>query len=277
MSELKAGLLRFRAYGPQADEGGSSGEVSAAVFADRLSALVKALTAADKALNGFSAHEYTIAKLHTSDPTALIREVVSPNFSSLFTPKSGLDGFAECAEAVKIGSSKAISFGKCAQYIAKASRPAKRGLAYSAVWTKEDNPIRLDAFLAQRAALAIAPEISIKATHIGHEWFKGSVIGSFDGRIDVVNARGALPQVQLTLTAGGEIIDCVCRSSDIEAIGASLKKRVRITGKAIYDGSGGLPIRVEVFEIVPVKTVDGFEKWKAAFKPFDVPEWEGDE
>ncbi len=274
MADLGKGLLRFRAYGPSDGAGGPGGEVSASVFASKLTALVRALRAADMAVNGGSAHEYTIAKLHTSDPTAILREVPSANFQGMFEPASGVEAFSACVEAVMIGSSAARNFGKCAAHIATLARPTKQGLAYSAVWTEEDKSIRLDSFLSDRARAAVAPPSDQVAIMEGrHEWFKGVAFGSFDGSLDVVDARGAFPQVQLTLTAGGKTIDCVCRAEDIGVIGASLKQRVRVTGRAIYDGTQGLPIRVEATEIAPVKGSSDFTRWRSAFEPFEPAEW----
>lgn len=280
MAEIAKGLLRFRAYGPQNGTAGTGGEVSASVFASKLASLVKALRAADVAVNGGVAHDYTIAKLHTSDPTALLREIPAPKFAGMFAPSSGIEAFSSCVEAVKIGSTKVRDYGRCVNYIAALAKPSKSGLAYAAVWPDsedDETAIRLDSFLSDRAkaASSVSPA-TMSAPIAGQTWFKGSAIGSFDGSLDVVDARGAFPQVKLTLSAGGKVIDCVCREEDIGLIGASLKKRVRITGRAIYDGTQGLPIRVEATEISPVKGAEDFTRWRGSFEPFEIPEWGDD-
>lgn len=280
MLKTTKGLLRFRAYGPQGGAAGGSGEVSAAVFANKLATLVRALRAADTAVNGAPAHDYTIAKLQTSDPTALLREVPAPRFAGMFTPSSGIGAFSDCVEAVKIGSPKVKEYGKCAAYIESLARPSRKGLAYAAIWPNdenEENAIRLDSFLSARARHVTAPTTpSDFGMDQAEPWFKGAAFGSFEGYLEFVDARGALPQVKLTLSAGGKVIDCICRAEDLETIGASLKKRVRISGRAIYDGTQGLPIRVEATEIAPVSSGSDFSKWRGAFEPFEVQEWGDD-
>jgi hypothetical protein len=278
MAEAESRLLKFRAYGPRRGTNGESDEVSAAVFASRLTSLVLALRAADAAVNGGRAHDYTIAKLQSSDPTALLREVANPRFPGIFPPKSGFDAFNSCVEAVKIGSSEARTFGKCARHVADLSKPAKFWLDYSAVWpdsNNEDKAIRLDSFLSVRARAAA--KSSMVAQSMGEqEWFRGSVIGTFDGSLEFVDARGALPLVKLTLSSGGAFIDCVCRADHIDIIGASIKRRVRVTGRAIYDGMQGLPVRVEVTEIAPVVGSDDFTQWRGSFEPFEIDDWGDD-
>lgn len=103
-------------------------------------------------------------------------------------------------------------------------------------------------------------------SEVGQTWFKGSSIGSFDGSLDVVDTYGEFPQVKLTLSAGGKVIDCICHAEDIEAIRSVLKKRVWITGLAIYDGTQGLPARLEVTEISVIKGSEDFTRWRGAFQ-----------
>ncbi len=110
------------------------------------------------------------------------------------------------------------------------------------------------------------------------KWFKGVVIGHFDGILKVVDTRGAIPQIKIKLLAGGKEIDCVCQKRELEALGeAPWDKRVHVVGNAIYDGTSGLPKRVEVRQIDLVKKGGDFSRWKGAFEPFTLPEWEADD
>lgn len=270
---LRPGQVRFRVHAPDPDD---RDEVDAAVFATKLAALVKGLKAADKAANnGVSAHVYTIAKLHTSSPTAILNEIPSPKFEHRFPMRSSIPVFEECADAVQLGSERALEYGETINYLRTLATGASKRFGYAEVWTSNDNVIRIDPFLAERAKTVIMPKAEVEFPT--KPWFKGAAIGTFDGVVELVDARGSLPEIKLKLSAGGKEIDCVCRKDHLKQLGAAIKERVRITGRAIYDGSGGLPRRVEVFQIEEVGKPRDFSRWRGAFKPFDVPDWEGDD
>ena len=128
--------------------------------------------------------------------------------------------------------------------------------------------IRIDDFLRQRTS-------AIRKSS-GDQWYSGVVFGTFDGVLDYVDVRGLLPQIKLTLSAGGKEIDCVCRREDIEVLGDALHHRVRVSGRAIYAGHSPLPIRVEVSGVEPIGEARDFSRWKGSFSAFEGPEWEFD-
>ncbi|MCB1470400.1 MAG: hypothetical protein KDK08_25350 [Rhizobiaceae bacterium] len=273
METLKSGQVRFALHAPGETD---DGEVDASVFATKLGQLIRALKAADKSVNrGVSAHRYTIARLHTSTPTAIINEQPSPQFANSFPMSSGIPAFDECADAISMGSEKALEFGETATFIERLAKGASTKFGYAEVWTDNDSIIRVDPFLKERARAVTAPQPEIEIPV--RPWFSGVVVGTFDGVLQVVDLRGSLPAIKLKLSAGGKEVDCVCRADHVETIGASLNKRVRISGRAIYDGKSGLPRRVEVADIVPVSAGGDFARWKGAFEPFDVPDWHGDD
>lgn len=110
------------------------------------------------------------------------------------------------------------------------------------------------------------------------KWYKGTADGSFDGTVKAADLRGALPQITLVLTAGGAQLECICRADDIETIRSALDRRARVYGRAIYDGTGGLPRRVEVRKIEVASDNRDFTRWRGAFEPFELePDWVDDE
>jgi hypothetical protein len=153
---------------------------------------------------------------------------------------------------------------------------AEKNFGFAEVRTRQSdviNVIRIDDFLRERARVA-ARVTEYESVPAGG-WYKGAVFGSFDGQLELVDIRGALPRIKLTLSAGERQIDCICRREDIEALGSSLGHRVRVAGRAIYDGRSGLPRRVEVTEIKPISEPGDFARWQGAFEPFTVPDWDG--
>lgn len=137
-----------------------------------------------------------------------------------------------------------------------------------------DRVLRVDQFLSERAK-AMARITEIDGVPEGG-WYRGAVLGSFDGKLEFVDLRGALPQIKLTLSAGGKQIDCICRREDIDTDRPALDRRVRVFGKAIYDGSSGLPRRVEVTDIKVLPEPGDFTRWRGSFEPFTIPDWDGD-
>jgi hypothetical protein len=277
MEPLPHGQVRFRVHGPDT----ATDEVSAGVFAHQLTTLVRALKAADKATNGGRAvHDYVVAQLSTSTPTALLAERPLPRYrGQIISGHSGIDAFEDCVEAITLGEERrARMYGACANYVSKFSP-----VGYSEIWTGETTVFRVDPFLTQRAKVIINP-IADAVSPFGQgapltrrEWFRGVATGSFDGEIKEADLRGALPQIKLILTAGGAEIDCVCRSDNIEDIRATLDRRARVYGRAIYDGSSGLPRRIEVSKIAVVSGSRDLTRWKGAFKPFEIEPWEENE
>jgi hypothetical protein len=276
---VKAGQLVFRIHGPK---DGAEERIFASVFAAKLATLVRALQAADRAVHGFVRHDYAIAKLRSSTPTVVLSEEVRPKYErELQIGLSGIDAFGDCADAISVGDrARALRYGMCPYYVQKLGRGASRQFGYAEIWTRQDNIIRVDPFLQEQAQSVVTPEKTkqlVPAKEEARAWFRGTTHGSFDGSVLEVDFRGALPALKLVLSAGGNEIDCVCREDHLEMIRAALKKRVRVFGDAIYDGKSGLPRRISVTDIQPVSGSDDFARWKGAFKPLDLPEWEGDD
>lgn len=273
MDRLAEGKIQLVVHsaGPSLDDDDTG--VSAAVFAQKLGQLVAALGAADEAVNGSRVHEYTIARLHTSTPTAILRE--RPRESGQFDEwrlESGIEAFASCASAIATGESDAVQrFGKCAEKVLTLTKGAGRRFGFMEA-TVADNVIRIDPFLSERAATIVSPKPLALASD-AQKWFKGVTEGSFVGSVKEADLRGALPEIKLVLSAGGKEIDCVCRGLPIDDIRAALDRRVRITGRALYDGKSGLPRRVEVRSIEHFKTEVDFKRWSGGFEPFEAVEW----
>jgi hypothetical protein len=268
------GQIRFRIHGTDSDRGDD--DLAADVFARKILDLVHALSAADAAVNGKKAYEYVIARLNSSSPTATCQERVVRWKTPRFDTHSAIGAFSLCATAIIEGrTEQARRFGKCAEYISKLGIGARKTFEYGELWVSEQQVFRVDSFLFERASAVVDPS---KEIHPEHEetLFNGVSFGSFDGTVQVADLRGSLPAIKLILSAGKKQIDCVCRSTDIEKIRAALNRRVRISGRAIYDGRSPLPRRLEVADIQPVPTDLDFSKWKGTFEPFEIPDWGSD-
>jgi hypothetical protein len=84
----------------------------------------------------------------------------------------------------------------------------------------------------------------------GENWFLGSAIMSFEGRLDEIDYRSAVWTGDLRLPSGTTHIECVFdRSQGEDALNPFGNKNVCITGSAIYTGDSQLPERIEVLTI----------------------------
>jgi hypothetical protein len=81
-------------------------------------------------------------------------------------------------------------------------------------------------------------------------WFLGSAIMSFEGRLDEIDYRGPVWTGDLMLPAGTTHVECVFdKSQGEDALNPFGNKNVCVTGRAIYTGDSQLPERIEVLTI----------------------------
>lgn len=254
--------IELRVHGLTVEDHGS---VPARLFANKMKQLVSALEAADILANGKLAHSYVLAQMHMSQPTAVLSEVLLPEIKQ--RTLSAVPIFNDAVESIKTHDTGVDRFSSVVRKISLLTSGAGASFSYAEVRTVGGNIVRIDKFLRERAAEA--------KRVVAHKWFDGAVMGSFDGTLQYVDIRGgSLPEIKLTLTAGGKEIDCICRREDIEALGEALDRRVRVFGRAIYSGASPLPVRVEVASIEPVKPGGDFAKWRGSFHPFAAEDWD---
>ena len=267
---LRPGMVRLRVHGRPSV--GTRDIVDATVFARKLAILIQAIRAATSVYNRRAAFDYAIVGLRRGSATVEVEEI--PRRPSMIQA-SGVEAFELCVNAVYEGNfERARGFGRCPEYLEKLSRGANEQFGYGELWINGHTLVRVDSFLQDqgRAAMGLPPKVAAPEEP---NWFRGIARSSFVGQILEADFRGALPQGKLILAAGGREIDCVFRDIDVEELRNYLKgPRVRVEGRAIYDGKFGLPRRVEVSLITPLIATGDFARWKGSFDPFDVPAWE---
>jgi hypothetical protein len=110
-----------------------------------------------------------------------------------------------------------------------------------------DTELPVDDFFARqvdRVGIKEAPGLQ------ADNWFLGSAMMSFEGRLDEIDYRGAVWTGDLMLPAGTTHIECVFdKSQGEDALNPFGNKNVCITGRAIYTGDSQLPERIEVISI----------------------------
>lgn len=240
------------------------GRVPARLFATKLKQLVNALEAADSIANGDLMHDYVLANMHMSEPTALLKEVPRKDAGD---GRSAIPVFNDAVEGIKTHDARVVRLAPVVRRVGLLTGGAETQFGFAEVRTADPGVIRIDDFLRRRAKSA--------RDQAKGSWYDGAAYGSFDGVLNYIDLRGSLPQIKLTLSAGEKELDCVCRRDDIDALGEALHHRVRVHGRAIYTSAHPLPMRVEVTSIEPVKQSPDFTRWKGAFRPFEL-DWDGD-
>jgi hypothetical protein len=276
MTALAGNQISFCLHGPASE----IERISGTIFALKLHALVSALKAADAAVNGRRIHDYFVTTEHSDTPTAILSEETEKP-QRIYGANSGISAFKSCAEAIIEGDfDRAREFGATVNRIAKlAAGAATKAFSYAEVKIASADGLRVDDFLKSRAARVLEPSPLQSIVGPSKRWFHGSVFGTFDGKIRAVELRGSLPEITLCLTAGGAEINCICTDKLRQQIGAAVSadSRVTVSGKAIYDESQPLPLRIVVSQIKLVRDHGDFTKWSGAFEPFEVETWPEDD
>jgi len=272
---LGAGELRLRVHGHHHGEPGRDC-VPASIFAHKLTILLRALRAADAAVNGTVKHDYVISDLQMGSALVELREEDVPKFRRVES-RSGVGAFDDCIDAIRRGNvERARTFGKCPVYVAQLAKGAGHRFGYAELWIAYESPLRIDELLLEQTEAVIEGPKYRPQLEVSRQWYKGIAQSTFEGEVKEVNLRGALPEGKLILTAGGIELDCVFREVNIEQIREALDRRVRVGGTAYYDGRSGLPRRIEVTSLNPITEPSDFTRWKGAFEPFEPPDWEED-
>ncbi len=282
MENIARNQVLFALHPPGAGE-----FLDAAVFGKKVSQLVRALEAADRAVNnGRRENAYGVFKLSSSAPTLiLIERPAHPQADIEHLGRSGIAAFDRCAAAIVEGDVvTAQAYGDCARAIRKLSsrgRGTSPKFGYGEVWPGGGDVIRIDPFLERRTIEAIAGEPAYQAAKPvdAPRWFRGVVDGTFEGELQEVDLRGAVPECALVVGPARQI-DCIFRESELPQIGHALtsRARVRVSGRAIYDGRSGLPARLQITDVEEIQqTGVDFLQWRGAFEPFPLESWEEDE
>jgi hypothetical protein len=110
----------------------------------------------------------------------------------------------------------------------------------------DDTELPIDEFFARQVDRVGHKDDTTQAEN----WFLGSAITSFEGRLDQIDYRGPVWTGDLTPPGGTAHIECVFdKSQGEDSLNPFGNKYVCITGTAIYTGDSQLPERIEVLAI----------------------------
>ena len=106
-------------------------------------------------------------------------------------------------------------------------------------------------------------------------YYAGRAFDAFDGCIKEVDLRGSLWRGKLVLTAGSKEIDCTFRNFTLDEVRSNLDQRIWAEGFAVYSEQSGLPQRLEISKMRPIKVGADLGRWRGAFSPDETVEWGG--
>jgi hypothetical protein len=161
------------------------------------------------------------------------------------TSPSAIDFFRRCAEGIYRSDYQAVvrhpRVTRAFIRIVKALNPSFHVLAQF-----RDTELPIDDFFRRQVDRVGAKDDQVRTDN----WFLGSAIMSFEGRLDEIDYRGPVWTGDLMLPAGTTHVECVFDKSQGEDwLNPFGNKNVCVTGRAIYTGDSQLPERIEVLTI----------------------------
>lgn len=235
--------------------------VRAAVFIQKLRALVQALQAADRLTNGKKSFEYMISKLEMGSAAVVLRE----KKASTDQPKgSGIALLERTATAI-YNSDPDIGRlpDEMIRRVQKFGDGISKTFSHAELGFERDNIIRIDDFLIRQANIVTEPVQVIDGLD-RPRLFRGTAIGSFDGVLKEIDARGTVLRGKLVLTAGDIEVDCVMNKDKVPAARNSFDRRVYVDGIAHYDGESALPTRIDVSAITAALDAPDILRWRGS-------------
>ena len=240
--------------------------VRADVFSRKLRAFLAGLAEADKLANdGKRVHRFMIEDLKQGSAQIKVREKQAtkevPRASGVLAYERALravyngERFVERLPKRLVANIRGLTVG------------AEKDFAHGEVNFADGNVVRIDDFLRRQSERA-ADLVVATAVVARDPYFQGTALGSFDGVLKVIDSRaGQTIRAKLVTTAGGVEIECIVNRAQLDTFKDNFDRRVRIEGTAHYVAESGLPIRVDVHSVVPVKIDGDLVRWRGAFRP----------
>jgi len=228
---------------PVEDRGDDFGPIPAELFKKTFDAFLTALLVTDRELQPKArSSEFLISQL-ALDPYEF--GILEKRRAYGQTTPSAVEFFRRCAEGIYRSDYQTVvrhpRVTRAFIRIVKALDPSFQVLAQFS-----DAELPIDDFFRRQVDRVGAKDDAAPADN----WFLGSAIMSFEGRLDEIDYRGAVWTGELMLPAGATHIECVFdRSQGEDALNPFGNKSVCITGRAIYTGDSQLPERIEVLTI----------------------------
>jgi hypothetical protein len=237
--------------------------VRANVFVQKLRTLLRALQLSDKVVNGKPSFIFMLGKLQGGSAAATIREKQK---SRKRPTHSSIEYFESVVSAIYNGDR---SFTKVPslliRHVHELGDGVTKNFAHAELSFPDNNVIRIDDYLLRQSEIAYE-ELTNSAEPQKDKYYRGLAIGSFDGILKEIDARGTLLLGKIILTAGGLEIDCVMNEDNIPQVRECFDKRVIVEGTAHYDGETQLPERIDLRTIRIVNEGADLTRWRGAFE-----------
>jgi hypothetical protein len=219
------------------------GPIPAELFKKTFDAFLTALQVTDRELQPKAkSSEFLISQL-AFDPHEF--GILEKRRAIGYTGPSAVQFFRRCAEGIYRSDYQTVvrhpRLTRAFIRIVKALDPSFNILAQF-----NDTELPIDDFFRRQVDRVGAKDDMVRTDN----WFLGSAIMSFEGRLDEIDYRGAVWTGDLRLPSGATHVECVFdRSQGEDGLNPFGNKNVCVTGRAIYTGDSQLPERIEVLTI----------------------------
>lgn len=236
--------------------------VRADVLAQKLQALIRGLRAADLLANGKITHQFIVTEMRIGSAVFQVREKQTNHGEA---PHSTIPVFEKAVQSVYHGDRAVARLpSRLVNSITALSSGAEKRFAHGEIG-EGDNIVRVDEYLFRQAVRA-KEAIDVVAGAVAPTYFNGVAVSSFDGTLKLLDSRGTVLLTKLTLTGTSREIDCIVNKDHIPEFREFFDKRVRVEGRAHYNGRTALPERVDAVKINPIKAEPNLLQWRGAFE-----------
>ncbi|HEV7293133.1 MAG TPA: hypothetical protein VGN79_12510 [Devosia sp.] len=234
-------------------------EVDGEVWAEKFTAFMKGLAAADEAANGKRVHKFIVADLRKNTATAQIAEYVR---LPLAGHRSGVEFYERAIDLIKADAPEARKLpAELVRSVVNLNKGASKSFQFGEI-KSDGNVIYLNSDFGRAAEKVLE---DIKAREEGAVHFEGQAYGSFDGVLRLVDYQHTMKKGMIWLTAGNVAVQCDIGSVPVEDVSAALEKRSVFYGLARYQANNPLPQVIEVRRIEPVAQGEGLTRWRGSF------------
>ncbi len=244
----KPGELVFTIFGK--DEDGK--RVRADVLAAKLPKLLSALREADKLVNFKEIHYHLVTQMKCASATVTFKEIVSAS-DVPEKPNSADQAFIEVLSRIYEGAdARNDQELKVVKKIKSLAVGAGKNFTHEEVSFNNGPVYAVDINVYNKSTIIIRNYESKLANTPAH--FRGRSIDDFIGNLNLLhdqNEASLLLRGSLKLDVGGKKLDCEIKRSDIDKFREAFGKRIRAYGRAIYDGSGPLPVKFQLIDFTP--------------------------
>lgn len=257
------------------DPGGAAGKpVPADVFAKKMQEILDGLREADKSANNGRRFEYFIVDLKKGSAEVTFAERPLPAFEGL-PVRSPMQEFESCVDALSRSDvADARRYNGLVEKVLKIATGAGERFSNIEIARKDGRVHRADKLFLDQAQRVSIDLKAARALEMRPRLFRGHSFEGFDGSIKEVDLRDEVSKrCLLVLSDGTGELACEFVGFSLQEIKEHLNCRVWAEGSALYNGEGGMPVRLAIRSLRKIEPKNHLSKWRDKVERSDGDDW----